>query len=191
LINELHRNNKNYKKLPDRRGRSGIKDVNLATKAERGFFFLQWSKDGLPRGTGVSLWLKEASKNNCKLWAITMTITRQQLHTLRLLRKEPACRVYRTHRAEYYTWIHKAPMPLAHLMFGEVYAVNDNELRFPVSRAICPYHLSGRKADEALRPRRFETSRIMQRLPPPFAAAIVTAGGTPIAWESGPTSSIR
>ncbi len=107
-------------------GRSGIKAVNLATKAERGFFFLQWSKDGLPRGTGVSLWLKEASKNNCKLWAITMTITRQQLHTLRLLRKEPACQVYRTHRAEYYTWIHKdAQKPITtilHRLFSSGYA---------------------------------------------------------------------
>ncbi len=36
-----------------------------------------------------------------------MTITRQQLHTLKLLRKEAARRVYRTHRAHDYTWVHK------------------------------------------------------------------------------------
>ena len=84
-----------------------------------------------------------------------------------------------------------APMPLAHLTFGGACAVNDNELRFPVSRAICPYHLSGRRADEALRPRRFETSRIMQRLPPPLPPPLSEVPGTPMAWESGPASSIR
>jgi hypothetical protein len=36
-----------------------------------------------------------------------MTITRQQLHTLRLLRKEAARRVYWSHRAHDYTWVHK------------------------------------------------------------------------------------
>ena len=36
-----------------------------------------------------------------------MPITRQQLHTLRLLRKEAACRVYWSHRAHDYTWVHK------------------------------------------------------------------------------------
>jgi hypothetical protein len=36
-----------------------------------------------------------------------MTITRQQLHTLRLLRKEAAHRVYWSHRAHDYTWVHK------------------------------------------------------------------------------------
>ncbi len=36
-----------------------------------------------------------------------MTITRQQLHMLGLLRKEAARRVYRTHRDKYYTWVHK------------------------------------------------------------------------------------
>ena len=36
-----------------------------------------------------------------------MTITRQQLHTLRLLRKEAARRVYRTHYPDDYTWVHK------------------------------------------------------------------------------------
>jgi hypothetical protein len=49
----------------------------------------------------------------------------------------------------------KELVPLAHLTFGEVSAVNDNELRFPVSPAICPYHQLGRKADEARRPRRY------------------------------------
>ncbi len=36
-----------------------------------------------------------------------MAITRQQLHTLRLLRKEAARRVYRTHRSHDYTWVHE------------------------------------------------------------------------------------
>jgi hypothetical protein len=36
-----------------------------------------------------------------------MTMTRQQLNTLRLLRKEAARRVYRTHRDHDYTWVHK------------------------------------------------------------------------------------
>ena len=107
-------------------GRSGIKAVNLATKAERGFLFLQWSKDGLPRGTRVSLWLKEASKNNSKLWAIPMTITRQQLHTLRLLRKEAARRFYWSHRSHDYTWVHKdAQKPITtmlHRLFSSGYA---------------------------------------------------------------------
>ena len=62
----------------------------------------------------------------------------------------------------------KELMPLAHLMFGEVRAVNDNELRFPVNPAVCPYHQSGRTADEARRPRRLDAFRIAQRLPPPL-----------------------
>ena len=36
-----------------------------------------------------------------------MTITQQQLHTLRLLRKEPARRVNRPHYPGDYTWVHK------------------------------------------------------------------------------------
>ena len=36
-----------------------------------------------------------------------MTITQQQLHTLQLLRKGAAHRVYRTHRSHDYTWVHK------------------------------------------------------------------------------------
>ncbi len=36
-----------------------------------------------------------------------MTVTRQQLHTLRLLRKEAALRVYRTHYSDDYSWVHK------------------------------------------------------------------------------------
>jgi hypothetical protein len=62
----------------------------------------------------------------------------------------------------------KELVPLAHLTFGEVCAVNDNELRFPLNPVICP-HQSGRKADEARRPLRFDASRITQRRPPPFA----------------------
>ena len=34
----------------------------------------------------------------------------------------------------------KEPMPLAHLTFGEVCAVNDNKLRIAVSSAVCPRH---------------------------------------------------
>jgi hypothetical protein len=36
-----------------------------------------------------------------------MSISQQQLHTLRLLRKEAARRVYRTHYSDDYTWVHK------------------------------------------------------------------------------------
>ena len=36
-----------------------------------------------------------------------MAITQQQLRTLRLLRKEAARRVYWSHRAHDYTWVHK------------------------------------------------------------------------------------
>jgi hypothetical protein len=36
-----------------------------------------------------------------------MTITQKQLHTLQLLRKEAARRVYRTHYSDDYTWVHK------------------------------------------------------------------------------------
>ena len=36
-----------------------------------------------------------------------MTITRQQLNTLRLLRKEAAHRVYYPHHPDDYTWVHK------------------------------------------------------------------------------------
>ena len=36
-----------------------------------------------------------------------MTITQQQLHTLRLLRKEPARRVDRPQYPGDYTWVHK------------------------------------------------------------------------------------
>jgi hypothetical protein len=62
----------------------------------------------------------------------------------------------------------KELVPLAHLTFGEVCAVNDNELRFAVRPAICPQHQLGRKADEARRPRRLDASSIAQRLPPPL-----------------------
>ena len=55
-----------------------------------------------------------------------MAITRQQLHTLRLLRKEAALRVYRTHYAHDYTWVHKdAQRPLTvmlHRLFSSGYA---------------------------------------------------------------------
>ncbi len=84
-----------------------------------------------------------------------------------------------------------APMPLAHLTFGEVCAVNDNELRFAVRPAICPHHQSGRKVNEASRPRRLNASRITQRLPPPLPPPLSEVPGTPMAWESGPASSIR
>ena len=81
----------------------------------------------------------------------------------------------------------KELMPLAHLTFGEVCAVNDNELRFAVRPAICPHHQLGRKAGEA------STPRIQDHSAPSttIAAAVVTAVGTPIAWESGPASIIR
>ena len=36
-----------------------------------------------------------------------MTITQQQLHTLRLLRKAPARRVYRPYYPDDYSWVHK------------------------------------------------------------------------------------
>ena len=85
----------------------------------------------------------------------------------------------------------KELVPLAHLTFGEVCAVNDNELRFAVRPAICPHHQSGREADEARRPRRLDASSITQRLPPPLPPPLSEATGTPMAWESGPASIIR
>jgi hypothetical protein len=55
-----------------------------------------------------------------------MTITRQQMHTLRLLRKEPARRVYRTHYPDDYTWVHTdAQKPVTgtlHRLFSRGYA---------------------------------------------------------------------
>jgi hypothetical protein len=38
-----------------------------------------------------------------------MTINQQQLHTLRLLRKGLARRVYRPHYPDDYSWVHKMP----------------------------------------------------------------------------------
>ena len=55
-----------------------------------------------------------------------MTITQPQLHTLRLLRKEAARRVYRTQQDKYYTWVHKdAQKPVTkmlHRLFISGYA---------------------------------------------------------------------
>ncbi len=55
-----------------------------------------------------------------------MAITQQQLHTLRLLRKEPAHRVYRPHYPDDYSWIHKdAQKPVTgtlHRLFSRGYA---------------------------------------------------------------------
>ena len=55
-----------------------------------------------------------------------MTITQQQLHTLQLLRKEPARRVHWSHRAHDYTWVHKdAQKPVTgtlHRLFSRGYA---------------------------------------------------------------------
>ena len=55
-----------------------------------------------------------------------MTITQQQLHTLRLLRKEPARRVYRPHYPDDYSWVHKdAQKPVTgtlHRLFSRGYA---------------------------------------------------------------------
>ena len=55
-----------------------------------------------------------------------MAITQQQLHTLQLLRKEAARRVYWSHRAHDYTWVHKdARKPVTtmlHRLFTSGYA---------------------------------------------------------------------
>ena len=55
-----------------------------------------------------------------------MTITQQQLHTLRLLRKEPARRVYRPYYPDDYSWVHKdAQKPVTgtlHRLFSRGYA---------------------------------------------------------------------
>ncbi len=55
-----------------------------------------------------------------------MTITQQQLHTLRLLRKEPARRVYRPHYPDDYSWVYKdAQKPVTgtlHRLFSRGYA---------------------------------------------------------------------
>jgi hypothetical protein len=56
-----------------------------------------------------------------------MTITQQQLHTLRLLRKEPARRIYRPHYPDDYSWVHKdAQKPVTgtlHRLFSRGYAM--------------------------------------------------------------------
>ena len=64
-----------------------------------------------------------------------MTITQQQLHTLRLLRQEPARRVYRPHYPDDYSWVHKdAQKPVTgtlHRLFSRGYATvtpNDRNL---------------------------------------------------------------
>ncbi len=55
-----------------------------------------------------------------------MTITQQQLHTLRLLRKGPARRVYRPYYPDDCSWIHKdAQKPVTatlHRLFSRGYA---------------------------------------------------------------------
>jgi hypothetical protein len=55
-----------------------------------------------------------------------MTITGQQLQTLRLLRKEAALRVYRTHYAHDYTWVPKDTQRsltvMLHSLFSSGYA---------------------------------------------------------------------
>jgi hypothetical protein len=55
-----------------------------------------------------------------------MAITQQQLHTLRLLRQEPARRVYRPHYPDDYSWVHKdAQKPVTgtlHRLFSRGYA---------------------------------------------------------------------
>ena len=55
-----------------------------------------------------------------------MTMTRQQLRTLRLLRKGPAYRVYRPHYPDDYSWVHKdAQKPVTatlHRLFSRGYA---------------------------------------------------------------------
>ena len=55
-----------------------------------------------------------------------MTITQQQLHTLRLLRKGPARRVYRPHYPDDYSWVHNhAQKPVTgtlHRLFSRGYA---------------------------------------------------------------------
>ena len=55
-----------------------------------------------------------------------MAITQQQLHTLRLLRKEPARRVYRPHYPDDYSWVHKdTQKPVTgtlHRLFSRGYA---------------------------------------------------------------------
>ncbi len=58
-----------------------------------------------------------------------MTITQQQLHTLRLLRKGPARRVYRPDYPDDYSWVHKdAQKPVTgtlHRLFSRGYATVD------------------------------------------------------------------
>ena len=66
-----------------------------------------------------------------------MTITQQQLHTLRLLRQEPARRVYRPHYPDDYSWVHKdAQKPVTgtlHRLFSRGYAtVTSNDRNIAV-----------------------------------------------------------
>ncbi len=75
----------------------------------------------------------------------------------------------------------KELVPLAHLMFGEVCAVNDNELRFPVVE-LSALTTSRQKSRRGLKAPPFR--RIQDHSAPStaVAAAIVTTVGTPIAW---------
>jgi hypothetical protein len=50
-----------------------------------------------------------------------MAITQQQLRTLRLLRKEAARRVYWSHRAHDYTWVHQDAHKLVTTMLHRLF----------------------------------------------------------------------
>ena len=66
-----------------------------------------------------------------------MTITQLQLHTLRLLRKEAALRVYRSNHAHDYTWVHKdaqAPItPLQGPTAGQPFYVPEETVKIGFS----------------------------------------------------------
>ena len=56
-----------------------------------------------------------------------MTISQAQLRTLNLLDKKPACRVYRSNRADDYNWVHDdthiSLTPTLHRLFSSGYAM--------------------------------------------------------------------
>ena len=78
-----------------------------------------------------------------------MTMTQQQLRTLRLLRKGPAYRVYRPHYPDDYSWLHKdAQKPVTgtlHRLFSSGHATLS-----PTDRNMAVLTEKGRAAITAL-----------------------------------------
>ena len=78
-----------------------------------------------------------------------MTITRQQLHTLRLLRKEAARRVYWSHRTHDYTWVHEGAQKPVTTMLHRLFTSGHATLS-PSDRNMAVLTEKGRAAVTAL-----------------------------------------